>query len=161
MSAIRTSLAAGLALCATLLTAMPTSAAAAPCRSGYATGDWDLPTSSGGLGFIDGLLYQTSPSPGPFVAYSISGTLTDVPSPCLSCIEGKVDAILDDGFGPAPDYVVKGTYLGAWLTGKGEWSAYIYTPTGTTPVGKISGKFDDPPGSGTVGTFKADWEICP
>jgi hypothetical protein len=68
---------------------------------------------------------------------------------------------LDDGFGPAPDYYVRGTYSGTWLSGKGTFAASIYPLTGTHPVGKIEGTFSDPPVSTTPGTFKGDWKICP
>ncbi len=57
-------------------------------------------------------------------------------------------------------YVVKGTYSGSALTGKGTLSCDIRPPSSTQNVGKIDGTFDDAPGSSTPGTFKGDWKIC-
>jgi hypothetical protein len=134
----------------------------AACRDGTARGDWDLPTSGQSNGFIYGSLYlNNSTGPVNSPVYTIFGTLTDAPSPCLSCIEGSIDAYLDDGFGPAPDYIVRGAYSGLWFTGRGSFSAEIYTPTGAGPVGRISGVFSDPPTNDQIGEFKAEWAICP
>ena len=138
-----------------------TAATAVACESGFAKGTWELPSGSGTSdGFIDGFLYLSiSPSNNP--RYFFNATLTDVPSPCLSCIMGTIDGYLDDGFGPAPDYVVHGTYSGLFLSGKGSYTCEVFAPTGTHAVGKIKGTFSDPPASTVPGTFKGDWEICP
>ena len=88
-------------------------------------------------------------------------TLTDVPSACLSCIEGTLDGTLDDGIGPGPDYVVRGHYLGSFFGGNGQWTATIF-PAGapqTTPVGRIRGMFDDPPSNAGPGSFACRWMI--
>lgn len=153
-----------LALCASfaLVSDATSGSAAAPCREGFAKGDWDLPSGGQNNGFLNGELFLDN-SPGPISApvYAIFATLTDVPSPCLSCITGTLDGYLDDGFGPAPDYVVRGTYAGFWFTGRGSFSAEVFTPTGVTPVGKIKGEFADPPSFSSIGGFKAEWSICP
>ena len=149
----------GLALAAAAFN--PTSAMAVACESGTAKGVWELPSGSGTSdGFIDGFLFLSiSPTSAP--RYFFNATLTDVPSPCLSCITGTIDGYLDDGFGPAPDYVVHGTYSGLFLSGKGSFTCEVFPPTGTHAVGKIKGTFSDPPASSLDGTFKGDWEICP
>ena len=136
--------------------------AADNCRYGTARGDWELPSASGASdGFISGALYSNS-SPTPTPVYAISGILTDIPSPCLSCIGGRIDASLDDGIGgPGVDYLVKGSYSGSWFTGAGSFTADIYLPSGVGPVGKIEGTFSDSPSSGQIGKFEGNWVICP
>ena len=158
MFARRVLLSTSLALCAALgLTAQPLSSLA--CQSGPGSGTWELPSGSGTSdGFIDGTLYL---APANTFRYFFSATLTDVPSPCLSCITGTIDGFLDDGFGPAPDYIVKGSYSGVFLTGKGSFTCEIRPLNSSVPVGKIKGTFSDPPLSTTPGEFKATWEICP
>ena len=86
--------------------------------------------------------------------------LTDVPSPCLSCIEGDVHGFLDDGVGTPPDFVVNGHYSGSFFGGTGSFDLRVFRPTGGTPVGFLSGTFADPPGDGVPGTFSASWQIC-
>lgn len=138
-------------------TAAPLGAAIlSPCRDGYAYGSWELP-SGGHDGWMSGKLVDSATNTG---AYEVKATLVDVPSPCLSCIQGTIEGTLDDGFGPSPDYYVKGEYSGVWSSGSGTFWVYIYKPTGAAPVGKISGHFSDPPGSTTVGAFRGEWEIC-
>ena len=92
--------------------------------------------------------------------YAFSGLLTDIPSPCLSCIEGRINGELDDGFGPAPDYVVCGRYLGSFFTGNGNFSVRVFPPGSNIAVGKIAGTFDDSPANDGPGTFQARWRIC-
>jgi hypothetical protein len=158
--ALSTSLLAGVALAI----GVRSLSAAAPvaCESGSASGTWELPSGSGTSdGYIDGFLYL-DPSPGPATPrYYFSATLSDTPTPCLSCIAGEIDGYLDDGFGPAPDYVVKGAYQGLWLSGNGTFAVKVFLPGGSNGVGEISGKFADPPASTVPGTFKGAWEICP
>ena len=146
---------------ATMFAGTPSTAvAAAPgCEQGTAKGVWELPDSGMDNGYIDGFLFlSTSPSTLP--RYHFTAALTDVPTPCLSCITGKINGYLDDGFGPAPDFVVRGSYSGLFLSGKGTFQAQVYTPAGTAPVGKINGSFADAPGSTVKGSFKGDWQIC-
>jgi len=128
------------------------------CQSGPASGTWELPSGSGKSdGFINGTLYL---SPAGTFRYAFNATLTDVPTPCLSCISGTIAGTLDDGAGPAPDFLVKGSYDGSALTGKGTFTCVIYPLTSTQEVGKIEGTFSDPPASTTPGTFKGNWSIC-
>ncbi len=157
----RTSTILAAAAVATMLSSSPSTAiAAAPaCEQGPAKGVWELPGSGLDNGFIDGFLFlSTSPTTVP--RYAFKAALTDVPTPCLSCITGKINGYLDDGFGPSPDYVVTGSYSGVFLTGSGTFQAQVFRPTGTTPVGKITGTFTDPPVSTQKGSFKGDWQIC-
>ena len=125
-------------------------------QSGVGSGSWVLPSGSGTSdGYLAGTLYL---SPAGTFRFAFNATLTDVPTPCLSCITGTIDGTLDDGVGPGPDYKVKGTYSGVFVTGKGSFTCEIRTLTGTT-VGKIDGTFTDPPSSTTPGTFKCTWSI--
>jgi hypothetical protein len=127
-------------------------------RRGVGQGMWALPLSSSGTGSLDGILYTSGPS----FAYHFTATLTDEPTPCLSCIEGSIHGTLDDGIGVGPDYLVHGHYDGAFLSGQGTFTAKIFPATGpaVSPVGRMRGVFDDPPGNTTPGTFKCRWAIC-
>jgi hypothetical protein len=128
------------------------------CQSGPGSGSWDLPSGSGKSdGSINGTLYL---APANTYRFSFTATLTDVPNPSLSLITGNIAGSLDDGFGPAPDYIVKGSYSGSALTGAGTFSCDIYPLNSSQSVGKIDGNFSDPPASTTPGTFTADWKIC-
>ena len=146
-----------LALGVTLNLPSADAAAAPPCQEGTVEGDWDLPSGIT-AGFVEGKLVDNATGMG---VYKMTGSLTATPSPCLACIQGVIYGYLDDGFGPAPDYIVKGAYNGAALTGDGSWWAYIYEPTGAGPVGKMAGVFSDPPFPAGVGAYKGEWVICP
>jgi hypothetical protein len=129
------------------------------CQDGPAAGDWDLPSGSGTSdGFIDGKLIDPVTNTG---LYQFLAVLTDVPTPCLSCIAGTIDGTLDDGVGPGPDYIVIGEYTGHWLSGRGSFEAKIVPPGSNTSVGIIKGDFSDPPGVPGIGSFEGSWEICP
>ena len=156
MFARRVLLAASFAVCAVLgPTALPLSYQ--DSQSGPASGTWELPSGSGKSdGFIDGILYL---APAGTVRFYFDATLTDVFTPSLSQIKGTIDGILDDGFGPAPDYVVKGSYVGNANTGSGTFTCVIRRPGSTQDVGKIDGTFADAPGSTTPGTFSGEWKI--
>lgn len=127
-------------------------------RRGYGNGNWDLPTASAGQGTIDGIFFIPNV---PNFSMHFTGTLTDIPGPCLSCIGGTLQGTLDDGIGPGPDYIVDGAYHGSWFSGKGNWTASIYAANSpqTTPVGRVRGVFDDPPPNGGPGTFACRWVI--
>ena len=127
------------------------------CRFGPAHGAWDLPHSNQD-GTVDGYLYRPL---GQVPPYHFVGSLIDVPSPCLSCIEGDIVGFLDDGVGAQPDYVVRGHYLGGWFSGEGKFEAQVFELFSTVPVGRIKGKFKDPPTSpSAIGTFQGNWRIC-
>lgn len=128
-------------------------------RRGLGQGSWDLPTTSAGQGAFAGLFLIPN---NPTFGMQFIGTLTDIPSPCLSCIGGTLHGTLDDGIGPGPDYDVVGTYSGLWLSGSGVWTAQIHslhTPQPTL-VGRVGGTFHDPPVNGGPGTFACRWKIC-
>lgn len=127
-------------------------------RHGVGMGHWDLPLSSSGQGTVDGIFWIPNV---PNSSMQFAATLTDVPGPCLSCIGGTLQGTLDDGIGPGPDYIVDGEYFGSFFGGNGSWSARIYAanPPGTTPVGRIRGKFDDPPSNAGPGSFVCRWVI--
>ncbi len=131
---------------------------AKPCIFGNGNGFWELPDPSGANGFINGVLSQFS---GAQLTYHITGQLTEIPSACLSCREGFVDGILDDGIGSTPDFVVHGHWIGGFLSGQGTWEATIYKLVGPAQiaVGEIQGTYNDPPNV-LQGTFKARWDIC-
>jgi hypothetical protein len=128
-------------------------------RRGLGAGMWELPLAPGAVGSLDGVLYDPS---GPVLLYHFAATLNDVPTPCLSCIEGTVAGTLDDGIGPGPDYIVQGSYKGLFLNGTGTFKATIYKTIGPAfiPVGRMHGVFDDPPGIPGPGDFKCRWAIC-
>ena len=155
MFARRVLLSTSLSLCAALgVMAQPL---ATTDQTGSARGVWELPSGSGASdGYISGALYL---APNDDFRYVFDATLTDVWTPCLSCITGTIDGFLDDGFGPAPDFLVKGSYSGTYVTGKGTFTCEIRRPGSTTVVGKIEGSFADPPGSTTLGSFKGTWKI--
>jgi hypothetical protein len=126
-------------------------------QSGTGNGTWVLPSGSGKSdGYLSGALYL---DPSGTFRFAFDATLTDVPTPCLSCITGTIVGTLDDGVGPAPDYTVKGSYSGTFIDGKGTFSCDIYPLTSTRSVGKIDGTFSDPPTSVNPGTFKCTWKI--
>jgi hypothetical protein len=128
------------------------------CQDGIAFGDWDLPSGVGSPGFLSGKLADPT---GSYGIYAFDAVLTDVPTPCLSCVEGTISGTLDDGIGPGPDYDVVGEYSGFFFTGKGKFFAKIVPPGSNTSVGVVEGKFEDPPFPGGIGKFKGKWEICP
>lgn len=150
-------LGASLALLAALGWAPPAPAAPVKCLDGWTEGDWDLPGSPGG-GWAAGKFVESSSGTSIF---EFKAKLTATPSPCLSCIQGTIEGELDDGFGWSPDYIVKGEYSGLFFTGEGEFWAYIYDPSGYGPVGKVAGKFADPPFQSGAGDYKGEWSICP
>ena len=80
---------------------------------------------------------------------------------CLACVEGEIHGFLDDGLGPAPDYIVRGSYFGSWFSGQGDWHARIFLPLSSSaqPVGLMKGRFADPPTSSGVGHFKGEWHL--
>jgi hypothetical protein len=125
------------------------------CQIGVASGLWDLP-DLGINGSVDGFLYRGAN----VAAYHFTATLTDVPSPCLSCIQGDLDGFLDDGIGAAPDYVVRGHYFGFFLGGEGRFEAAIFRQNQNVPVGTMSGAFrDHPTGVPSIGQFRGVWRI--
>lgn len=127
------------------------------CPSGVVDGVFALPATSSGAGQAVGVLFHGSTST---VAYTFTANLTDVPTPCLSCIEGEIDGTLDDGIGPGPDFLVRGHYRGASLNGTGWYWAQVLTPGGGTLAGRMGGTFSDPMGIPGPGTFDGRWRVC-
>lgn len=157
MLARRIFLSTAIALCAAFVS-MAEPLSTLDCQSGPASGTWELPSGSGKSdGYVNGTLYL---DPADTYRYSFNATLTDVPSPSTSGIGGTIAGTLDDGLGPAPDFVVKGTYSGLFVTGKGSFTCEVRTIDTGKVVGKIEGTFSDPPASTTPGTFTGDWSIC-
>ena len=132
--------------------------AAVTCESGVGHGGWDLP-DLGQNGTVDGDLFianATAPR------YHFHATLIDVPSPCLSCIEGDIQGVLDDGIGIGPDYIVTGHYFGSFFGGRGIFHAAVHDPTGATLNGRLRGRFNDPPTNVPhAGSFITAWTVCP
>ena len=139
-------------------TAQTTSTVAA--SFGRAVGTWVLPMGASN-GWIDGDLYAvtTTPTPSPTPAYHITGALTAYPVLCPSCIAGAIHGVLDDGVPGTPNLTVVGSYYGEFATGSGDFSALVYSPTAAAPVGKIIGRFSNPPLLPALGRFKAKWRI--
>jgi hypothetical protein len=132
--------------------------AAVACENGVGHGGWDLP-SLGQDGTVDGNLFIASTTA---PRYHFHATLIDVPSPCLSCIEGDIHGVLDDGVGTGPDYIVVGHYSGGFFTGRGIFHAKVFDPTDGTLHGRLRGRFNDPPvNTQPVGSFLTLWEVCP
>ncbi|QDU64987.1 hypothetical protein [Engelhardtia mirabilis] len=157
-----TRLASGLVAIPVLLVSLVLSinapaAPAPPCQEGWTKGAWDLPAGAGS-GFAEGKLVSNLTGN---TVYKMECKLIATPSPCLSCIQGTMYGYLDDGFGPSPDYLVKGSYSGTWLNGQGTFGAYVYELNGAGPVGKIGGVFADPPFPVAIGEYKGEWVVCP
>ncbi|MFN0009633.1 MAG: hypothetical protein ACKVXR_17190 [Planctomycetota bacterium] len=102
---------------------------------------------------VDSTTHQT--------AYRLRALLTDVPTPCLSCLQGHIEGTLDDGIGPSPDYLVRGDYFGLFMQGTGSFQLRVFRPSDGAVVGLVTGNFADLPGDGTIGRFLGDWRICP
>lgn len=129
---------------------------ARPCHSGAAAGAWKLPIL-GQNGSVDGFLFSpTSASP----TYHFTAALLAGPTPCTTCLHGQIAGYLDDGVGPAPDFVVQGTYSGQWPSGAGTFSASLFRPTAAGPTGFVSGTFQHSPTSSAGGHFSGNWTIC-
>lgn len=156
-SLVRVSSLASLA-CVALSASTPPHPGPRPCPSGAALGAFDLPVASGGGGSLSGSLVLGS---GGAVAFTLTAALVDVPSPCLSCLEGQIQGVLDDGVGVGPDYVVDGTYTGSFFGGSGTFGARVLDLTGTRVVGRIAGEFFDPPPLTGPGMFQGAWRVCP
>lgn len=152
------SLAAAAALIATLgaATGSGTAATTVLCRGGAASGVWSLPHSNQD-GSADGFLYRGSSTT---AIFHLTATLHDVPSPCLSCIEGTLTGFLDDGVGSGPDYFVDGRYLGSFFGGTGNFHASVYSTSTGAQVGRIGGEFADTDPLAQPGTFHGRWRIC-
>jgi hypothetical protein len=130
----------------------PTSAGGHPCFVAPAAGLWELPPpGSAATGAIEGSVGR----------FRLAGVLRDVPSPCLSCYFGSVTAILDDGIGAGPDYVVSGHYVGGLVIGPGEFSLQVTRPGSSVPVGEIRGRYLDVLFVPGPGTFGGRARICP
>ncbi len=124
------------------------------CAGGQGAGRWEL---SGDTGTLRGRLIDRTTGQ---VHSTFSATLTEVQSPCLSCVEGTIEGVLD-GVGSGNDYVVRGRFLGFFMTGAGTFQARIFRTTGGPAVGGIQGAFDDLPSDTVPGRFNARWELCP
>ncbi len=127
------------------------------CRQGVAQGQWDLQDSATPGHAVGELIEGSSTLP----IYAFDAQLTDMPTPCLSCIAGRVNGVLDDGVGPGPDYVIRGEYSGAFLSGSGSFACNVFLPGSDIRVGRIEGRFRDSPANSAPGRFRARWRICP
>ncbi|TAH38088.1 MAG: hypothetical protein EYC70_05555 [Planctomycetota bacterium] len=149
-----------LLLCSCLALGLPADAArssARPCARGAMNGAWNLPHPLASDGFIDGRLFDANGNS----VFALRATLTDVVSPCLSCIEGTIQGTLDDGVGTTPDYLVYGNYRGNFLARQGSFTALLYPYGSRTPTGKLNGAFRDPYSNPDVpGQFRGDWVVC-
>jgi hypothetical protein len=147
--------------CLTTGTASPAlaiSQTALACDSGPAAGPWRLPTQSEGTGIASGRLIDSTTNQ---TAYRLRALLRDVPTPCLSCLQGDIEGTLSDGVGPSPDFLVRGSYFGSFMGGSGQFRARVLRPSNLEVVGIITGDFQDLWGDGEVGRFLGDWRICP
>ena len=135
------------------LSAGPTSRGAP--LSGPASGVWQLPEFTVADGFVLGSLDSVD---GGASIYAFQATLTDSGAACPACIVGEIHGSLDDGLGPAPDYLVDGAFFGIYPGGTGSFRARVKRPDGTL-VGWIRGRFEDPPGSPDTGSFLGHFRI--
>ena len=117
-------------------------------------GVWELPQTMQGKGFLAGTFDMF----GGGTLYAFDAMLIDVPSPCLTCIEGTLVGTLDDGIGSGPDYLVTGSYLGSFFSGEGVIEATLSRPSGAAAAGRITGRFGDP-SSDELGAFGGRWTI--
>ncbi len=146
-------------LAALVLGPTPTSggsAAVAACAGGPGAGRWVLPSVIEGV--VDGRLFDAASGQ---PRYTFVATLFEQGAACPECMLGLVYGYLDDGIGPAPDYLVRGWYSGTFFGGTGGFVARVLRPNGGPAVGGIQGRFGDPPFDGLPGRFEARWEICP
>lgn len=128
-----------------------------PCQRGPESWAWDLPEPQMSDGFVDGKLYDSAGHS----LLQFRATLTDVPSPCLSCIEGEIHGTLDDGGGGAPEYIVTGQYRGNFLARQGSFTALLYPYGSLTATGKMQGQFSDPyTDPDRPGQFRGQWTLC-
>ena len=98
--------------------------------------------------------------------FQFTARLAHVPSPCLSCQFTRLLGGLDDGIGPGPDYWVRGTSSGVWLSGQGSFQALVFEPPAQPMgqaelVGRMRGRYDDPPALPGPGNFQGNWIVCP
>ena len=122
--------------------------------SGPAAGVWELPdfrTLGSVLGELDSVDGGAS-------IYTLQAGLTDSGAMCPACIIGELHGILDDGVGPAPDFLVDGGFAGEIMGGTGSFFASVKRPNGT-PAGWIRGRFQDPPSSTGTGSFHGRFRI--
>ncbi len=118
------------------------------CRTGFSTGDWNLPTATS-TGTIAGTVYDLAG----VALYKLHGQVF---------ANGTVSGTLSDGLAPDPDYVFSGTWVYTNPTlATGTWGAYLYTPTGASPIGKIGGRWSDNPSFPVIGAYRAEWRLCP
>jgi hypothetical protein len=125
------------------------------CADGRAGGRWEL---LGGSGQMHGRLVDAATGQ---VFSTIHATITEIPGPCLSCIVGTIEGVLDDGVGSMPEYLVRGTFSGLFFSGAGRFQARVFPIAGGPSVGGIHGTFDDQPSDGVPGRFLARWQVCP
>ena len=145
----------------TVLTTATASAAALPlvvCDGGSSHGSWRLPSQSQGTGLASGRWIDSTTNQ---TAYRFRALLTDLPTPCLSCLEGTIEGTLDDGVGASPDFVVRGRYFGAFNGGFGQFELSVLRPGGGGLVGTAVGDFEDLLGDGLAGRFLGTWRVCP
>ena len=153
----------GIAAVASLTTgtaapALAVSPVQAACSGGTAAGLWRMPTQSEGTGIASGRLIDSSTNQ---PAYRMRALLRDVPTPCLSCVQGDIVGTLDDGVGPSPDFLVRGDYFGSFMGGSGQFRLRVLRPSNHQVVGIVTGDFADLPSDGTLGQFTGEWRICP
>jgi len=126
--------------------------------AGTAKGIWQLPEPRYSTGTAEGML----DSSGGAEVFAFRAKLTEIVTPCLSCREGDLNGTLDDGDGPAPDFVVLGHWTAGQLTGQGSFEAWIWKVSAplAAPVGRFEGDFDDPPmPPGQPGSFSGVWTL--
>ncbi len=131
--------------------------AASPCIDGWSVGDWHLPVG-GSSGFAAGKLVENQSGQTVLV---MDARLAASPGICIDCVQGVIEGRLLDANGNLR-YVVRGEYSGVASTGQGSFWAHIYHPgiPQLDPIGKIAGKFSQPPLLPVIGQYKAEWSIC-
>jgi hypothetical protein len=123
--------------------------------SGPAVGTWELPEFPAMSGSVLGSL---EPVGGGASLYVLQATLIDLGAACPACMIGEIHGTLDDGIGPAPDYLVEGGFGATYPGGAGTFLARVKRPNGT-PAGWLRGRFEDPPGSPQPGSFLGRFRI--
>ena len=126
--------------------------------SGIAKGILMQPEPQYGTGFAGANLFALGAGPD----FIFRATLTEIVSPCMSCREGDLDGMLDDGVGLGPDYFVKGHWTANQVSGLGSFESLLYkasAPLGP-PVGKLEAGFNDPPlPPGFAGPLSGTWTL--
>jgi hypothetical protein len=136
---------------------LATGSARAQCIGGATDGSWNLPVGNvAGSAEGDVRIGQTGPS-----LFKLHATLIGQLHPATP-FQGVVDGFLDPLTATQPGYQVRGRWFADPVTGEGYFRCVLIT-LGAHPevVGRIGGKFSDPPSYTEIGQYTGSWSVCP